>query len=336
MDNGRFDQLQVEALSDLIRAETDWQLGQAMSHLEGNATRTYNEWRERLITALAYCEALIDFEEPSEDPQLEAKVNTILETVVRDMESHLAAAYLSKPLAVALLGPPNSGKSSLLNTMAREDIAIVSPTPGTTRDINRATLDISGLPVTLYDTAGLRKTQDPLELEGQRRALQTQQSALLRLCILDATELQPSVTHSDWYQWPKDLTVERPDLVVVNKRDLRKGGEKAWIEFGQGRVECLHTSCKTGEGITEVVGWLAIKLKQERPPDGTVLITRERHKQHISQCVSHLHLSLSPSKQLDLKSEDIREAVACIGRVTGRVDVEEVLDKVFSEFCIGK
>lgn len=331
--NGRFDALQVEALSDLIRAETDWQLNQAVAHLEGAAGKVYTRWRELLLRTLAMCEAWIDFEEPGEDEHLESKISTAIETVLREVEQHLAAAYLSRPLAVALLGPPNSGKSSLLNALAREEIAIVAPTPGTTRDINRATLDLSGLPVTFYDTAGLRKTQDPVELEGQRRALQTQQAALIRLCVLDKTECR---VDGDAYRWPEGLVMERPDLVLVNKVDLQPGNRAKYVDFRGEKVDCMHISCKTKEGLTSLLAFISTRISQDRPPEGTVLISRERHKVHIEALQGRLQSALNDSKSFDMKSEELREAVKCIGRVAGRVDAEEVLDKVFQEFCIGK
>ena len=331
--NGRFDTLQVEALSDLIRAETDWQLNQAVSHLEGAAGKVYSRWREELLHSLAMCEAWIDFEEPGEDVHLEAKIDAGIQAILREVEHHLAAAYLSRPLAVALLGPPNSGKSSLLNALAKEEIAIVAPTPGTTRDINRATLDISGLPVTFYDTAGLRKTQDPVELEGQRRALQTQKAALIRLCVLDRTECR---VEGEAYIWPETLIMEQPDLVLINKVDLLPGNRGKYVSFKGGKVDCMHISCKTMEGLTPLLAYISARISQDRPPEGTVLITRERHKVHIESLKEHLQSALDESKSFDMKSEELREAVKCIGRVAGRVDTEEVLDRLFHEFCIGK
>ena len=333
LENGRFDTLQVEALSDLIRAETEWQLNQAVAQLTGETGKVYTRWREELLKALAMCEAWIDFEEPDEDSHLADKIRLILEATLQEVTHHLSAAYLSKPLSVSLLGPPNSGKSSLLNALVREEIAIVAATPGTTRDINRATLDISGLPVTFYDTAGLRETLDPVELEGQRRALQTQHSAAIKLCILDVTECE---VWGEGYKWPPGLNIDKPDLVLINKIDLKPGFKAKYVDYKGEKIECLHVSCLSREGLTDLLSFISSHISHSRPPEGTVLITRERHKIHIENLKLRLEAALEEEKSLDMRSEELREAVKCIGRVAGRVDAEEVLDKVFQEFCIGK
>lgn len=316
--NGRLDLTEAEGLADLIDAATRAQARQALRQLEGGLGRLYRGWRERLLDALARLEAEIDFGDEGDVP--EAMLSGVLpgvEALRAEITAHLAdrrGERLRAGLTIAVLGAPNVGKSSLVNLLARREVAIVTPVPGTTRDVLEVALELDGLPVTLLDTAGLRETSDPVEREGVARARRRAAEADLRLGILDATAPD----------WP---SVAGAELVAANKSDL--GAEPI--------AGALPISCLTGAGIDGLLARLAEAARPLLDNGDAPLVTRARHREALGEAVQALdRFRRATGAELALPAEELRLAANAIGRVTGRVSAEEVLDRIFATFCIGK
>ena len=330
-ENGKLDLTEAEAVADLINAETQIQKQQALLQMDGALSNLYEGWRTRLIRAMAYIEAVIDF--PDEDvPDSETK-KMLPELVVltREIEEHLndnrRGERLRDGIHIAIVGAPNAGKSSLLNMLAKRDIAIVSPMAGTTRDVLEAHLDLGGYPVILADTAGLRPDQvtddgshGSIESEGIRRAISRAKTADLRVLVFDGTEKDMD-THT------LNLRDEN-SLLVFTKRDMPS--------FQSVKENGIAISSTTGEGIDDLLAALSSKIKslyalsRETPS-----LTRARHRDALEDCVARL-TEAQRAAAPELMAEDIRIAARALGRITGRVDVEDLLDVIFRDFCIGK
>ncbi|HET6157600.1 MAG TPA: tRNA uridine-5-carboxymethylaminomethyl(34) synthesis GTPase MnmE [Dongiaceae bacterium] len=324
-DNDKLDLAQVEGIADLIAAETEMQRRQALRQAEGALSRRLESWRTDLTRVLARLEAYIDF--PDEDlprqllSSIELEIETIVQTLTAELAGH-AAERLRDGLTIAILGAPNVGKSSILNMLAQREAAIVSSIAGTTRDVIEVRMDISGYPVTLADTAGLRATADEIEAEGVRRALARAEHADLKLLVFDGGA------------WPAVDTetaklIDDDVLCVVNKADLLREPQPIAVE---GR-RALKLSCKTGLGLEPLVDAIAAAAKGAM--GGAELLTRARHRAAVEEAKAALDRA-QVAGQLELKAEDLRLAVRAIGKIAGRVDVEDVLDLIFKEFCIGK
>jgi len=325
VENGKFDLTAAEGLGDLINAETDAQRRQALRQYDGALADLYEGWRTRLIAQAAWIEASIDFAEEDLPDDVFARARGEIETIIGEIARHVddggRGEIIRDGLRIALIGPPNAGKSSLLNALARRDVAIVSETPGTTRDVIEVKLDLGGYPVVVADTAGLRETGDAIEVEGVRRALDRARAADLVVLVLDGqTDARPALT-SD--------VEDKLCLTVWNKRDL------AQHPAGEGEI---NISAKTGEGIDAFVAALTrgvsaiADMQSESPP-----LTRARHREALIEAKESLSRALAaPDDQPELMAEDVRLALRLIGRITGRVDVEDLLDVIFRDFCIGK
>jgi tRNA modification GTPase len=315
--NGKLDLTRAEAIADLVDAETEAQLRQALSQYEGGLAALYDGWRKRLIEAGAWVEAAIDFAE-EEIPE-SAIVRTMAQSaeILGEIRKHLddsrRGEIVREGVRLAIIGPPNAGKSSLLNALARRDVAIVSEMPGTTRDVIEVKLDIGGYPVVVWDTAGLRDSTDAVESEGVRRALASAKHADLVLLLLDG--VNPSVGY-----WP------HADLTVWNKCDL------PWPAIRPG----LRISARTGDGLEALLAELSllVRARLERPGEAPP-ITRARHRHALEEAVASLSRALS-APEPELMAEDLRLALRALGRITGRVDIEDLLDVIFRDFCIGK
>jgi tRNA modification GTPase len=321
-ENGKLDLTEAEAVADLVEAETAAQRRQALRQLDGALGALYEDWRARLMNALARIEAEIDFPEEGLPPDLWAGIRGAIATLAREIAAHLddgrRGERLRDGVSVAILGPPNAGKSSLLNTLARRDIAITSAIAGTTRDVIEARLDLGGYPVLLADTAGLRESGDTIEREGVRRALARAEAADLRLIVLDATRPGETVD-------PRLLDDDA--LVVLNKIDAQSG---------RGIDGALGISVKTGAGMDALLTRLSEEVaKRAGDGGGAPLITRARHRAALQDCAAALERFADVTLP-ELAAEDLRQAARALGRITGRVDVEDMLDIVFREFCIGK
>ena len=339
-ENGKLDLTEAEAIADLIDAETKIQKEQALLQMGGHLSTLYHGWAGELTKALAYVEAIIDF--PDEDvPDTEtAKAKPAIEKLQSDIAMHLndgrKGERLRSGIEIAVIGAPNAGKSSLVNALAQRDIAIVSDMAGTTRDVIEAHLDLGGYPVIIADTAGLRPDQigetgqEGIESEGIKRALRKAETADIRLLIFDG--LNSEIDHHTL-----DLYNEQA-LVLVNKADVQSG-DKSLFHVKQGMIggqEPLFISVKTGQGIDKLIEALTAKIAEQFAVSReTPSLTRERHRQHLEQCQAFLSQALAQF-QPELMAQDLRFAVNALGRITGRVDVEDLLDVIFKDFCIGK
>lgn len=320
-DHGRLDLTQVEGLADLVAAETEGQRIQALRQLDGELGRLVEDWRQALVLCLAHLEAAIDFIEDDLPDDLIAGLRPRVEALAAVISAHLSQARagerLREGLTVVILGAPNAGKSSLLNRLAGREAAIVSAIAGTTRDPIEVHLDLDGLPIVLVDTAGLREAGDEIEREGIRRAEARAARADLKLLLLDATAPETHALLSGRF--------DSDTLLIINKADLATAAVPG----------ALAISAHTGEGIEALVAAVAAKAQSRLTP-GAAALTRERHAAALRDCLASLRRFLEAPEDPELAAEDLRLAARALGRITGRVDVEDVLDVIFGEFCIGK
>ncbi len=325
-ENGKLDLAEAEGLADLIDAETEGQRKQAVRQMRGALSALYEGWRVRLIEAAALIEAEIDFPDEDLPGALAQKAGPILETLAADMERHLDDAHRGERVRdgyrIAIIGPPNAGKSSLLNALARREAAIVSDIPGTTRDVVEVRLVLGGFPVWIADTAGLREAADAIEAEGVRRALERAEEADLRIGVVEAGSDVPSSLSS---------ALGPEDFLVRSKADLIRQTVE-YAEYGS-----LGVSAMTGEAIPELLSELSRRVARTLGGQEAPALTRARHRRLVEEARSALiagcrALSSGP----ELAAEDVRRAATAIGRLTGRIDVEDLLDEIFSTFCIGK
>ena len=319
-ENGKLDLTEAEGLDDLIHADTDRQQRQALRQLKGLLGDKARDWRERIIGASALIEAGIDFSDEGDvSAELIAPARAKIESLLLEIEEVLAAhgkaERLRDGLVVAIAGPPNVGKSTLINQLARREVAIVSPYAGTTRDVIEVQLDLDGYPVMVIDTAGIRETDDPVEQEGVRRARARAAEADLVLWLFDSSALAD----------PDDTAA--PRWMVRNKIDLGTNGAGADFEISADR----------GDGIPALISALVGFARDFFGGDEGGLITRERQRQLLQQTANSLQCSIAMFEQgEELAAEDLRAAAYALGRLLGRVDVEDILDVIFREFCIGK
>ena len=321
VENGRLDLTRAEAIADLVDAETPAQLRQALRQHDGVLADLYEGWRGRLIAALGRSEAAIDFSDDGVGEAEFAAARRVVQEIAEEIQQHMEDAgrgeSLREGLRLTILGPPNAGKSSLINALARRDIAIVSDTPGTTRDVIEARLDLGGYLVLVADTAGVRDTNEPIEAEGVRRALMHARGGMT-LLLLDGSAQEPRAG------LPADLP--EPDLLVWNKSDLFKRPR-----------EGLSVSLKTGDGLFMLQDMLQQKVQHKLEGGGAPSLSRPRHRHALREALAHLQHGLAaPAARPELLAEDLRLAMRAVGRITGVVDVEELLDFVFRDFCIGK
>jgi tRNA modification GTPase len=318
VENGKFDLTQAEALADLINAETEAQRRQALRQYDGALADLYEDWRQRLIRAAAWIEAAIDFTE--EEIPAEALVDSKKQVteIVAEIRAHLndsrRGEILREGFHLTVIGPPNSGKSSLINAFARRDAAIVSEIPGTTRDVLEVHLDLGGYPVILADTAGFREAVDRIEAEGVRRALARSEAADAVLLLLDATSADAALP----------ALPQAPTLTVWNKIDVAAAPHGA-----------ISVSVRTGAGMEALLSCVRNIVTERLENGGVPVLSRERYRHALSGAADALQASLEASEP-EIIAEEMRVAMRELGRITGRVNVEELLDVVFQDFCIGK
>lgn len=323
VENGRIDLTQAEAIADLVDAETEGQARQALRQYDGALAAAIDRWRGELSKALAWAEAAIDFADDDLPDGVLAEARALAGTVGGEMARQLAdgrrGEMVREGLFVAVIGAPNAGKSSLVNALAGRDVAIVSETAGTTRDVIEVRLNLGGYAVILADTAGLRAAADNIEVEGVRRALARAENADLVVLVKDG-----SVPDNDLKI--QDKIDSKTVLTVWNKADL------PWPEQRLGP----SLSLKTGAGLDAVVEAITAAAKEKLESGGEApLITRARHRQSLTEAVAALSRAAT-AEAPELFAEDLRLAVRAVGRITGRVDVEDLLDLIFRDFCIGK
>jgi tRNA modification GTPase len=344
-DNGKLDLTAVEGLADLIHADTEAQRRQAVRQLQGLLGDRAENWRLRLIEAMALAEAGIDF---SDEADVAADVAVRALNAARLLHQEIAALLaegtrgerLRDGLVVAIAGPPNAGKSTLLNRIARRDVAIVSPHAGTTRDVIEVHLDLGGYPVTLLDTAGIRETNDPVEREGVTRARSRAAGADLVLWLTDGEGANPdsglaatgegSGQGSDPELWliRSKVDLRREDALDKNARMVLAAEDSHFYEL----------SAVSGEGIDRLLADLTSHAQSAFERGEPALVTRERQRRLLEQAESALNRAISEGQagREDTFAEELRVAAQALGRLTGRVDVEDILDKIFRDFCIGK
>lgn len=323
-ENGKLDLTAAEGLIDLIDAETETQRAQALDQAGGALGKLYDGWRKAMIEAQAIVEAAIDFaDEADVTAGVFAQARTATKALRNSIEQHLRLANRGEILRhgyqVVLTGPPNAGKSSLLNALAQRDAAIVSEEAGTTRDIIEVRLNLSGIPVIISDTAGVRDAAGAVEREGIRRTLARAKNADLVLWLVDATAPQSTM--------PPGIQSERCWL-VVNKVDIASADMAG---------AAMKISAKTGEGIDQLATLIASRARDALGTNTDPAPTQERHRHHLLRTLRHIDAFLNGSEeQIELRAEDLRLVANELGRLTGRIDPEEVLGQIFSRFCIGK
>ena len=328
--NGKMDLTAIEGLADLIDAETEGQRAQALTQASGALDKLYNGWRLEMIQAQALVEAAIDFaDEGDVAANAVAQARAIATGLAANIDAHLANAHrgeiLRSGFKVVLAGPPNAGKSSLLNALAKRDAAIVSEEPGTTRDIIEVRLDLDGIPVIVSDTAGIRQTEGAIEREGIRRTIERARAADIVLWLNDPT-MRPPTALPEWATGSQALET----VVIDTKQDL--------LQPTPSNPARLAISVVSGQGIDELIGLIVARAKSALHRDaGTTVPTQARHREHLERCRRHLHtFETSPQADLELRAEDLRLSATELGRLTGRIEPEEVLGAIFGRFCIGK
>jgi tRNA modification GTPase len=332
-ENGKIDLTAAEAIADLVDADTSAQRRQALRQAGGALGRLYDGWRAELIRVQALTESAIDFSDEADiGGGALAEARSLTARLAPAIRAHLddgrRGEILREGFRVAIAGPPNVGKSSLLNALARREAAIVSEEAGTTRDIIEVTLDLGGVPVVLSDTAGIREAAGKVEREGIRRALTQARAADLVLWLTDATASRAEPL-------PAGLVDEAGEVLrVVNKVDLMKV-RPAGGAGPEGRP--LEVSALTGAGLPELAGAVARRAAERIGASEAPVITQARHRQQLAVCAEALEAYLAGSPaDLELRAEDLRRAATALGRITGRVDVEDLLGEIFARFCIGK
>jgi len=328
--NGRINLLKAESIADLISAETEIQRKQALKIMSGKSSDKFNSWRERLLKILSHVEAKIDF--PEEDlpkniiSEIQKTSNNILSEIKKTLNDQKVGERIREGFKIAIIGPPNSGKSSLLNYLSKRDAAIVSEIAGTTRDVIETHLNLDGYPVILSDTAGIRNSKNEIEKKGIKIALKRAEDADLILIIVSAKNV-------DFTSVLKKFLTKNA-ILVINKSDLVKG--KLNRKFK--KYENVLISIKKDLNLNKLIIKIKSKLKNKFTTTEDILITRERHRQNLINCAHHLEKFQKKKsvQDFDKAAEDLRLATRHLGMIVGKVDVEEILGSIFNDFCIGK
>ena len=328
--NNKINLLKAESIGDLIAAETELQRKQALKIMSGSSSEQFNLWRDKLIKILGEIEAKIDF--PDEDlpsdisKKLQSSVLEIKEEIEKSLDDDKTGEIIREGFKVAIIGPPNVGKSSLLNYLSKREAAIVSEKAGTTRDVVEVHLDIGGIPIIISDTAGIRASNDEIEARGIKLAIHRAEDADLNIILLDPKNLD--------FKGFLDDHISDKSIIVVNKSDL---GLKGILNSKLGK-EPIIISLKEKKNIDKLIDEIKVKLKNQFLKNDNILITRTRHRHHLSQCYKHLcrFIDKKDKDDYDKAAEDLRLSIRHIGSIVGRVDVEEILGSIFQNFCIGK
>ena len=328
--NGKINLLKAESIADLISAETEIQRQQAVKIMDGQSSKTFNNLREKLLKILSNIEAKIDF--PDEDLPQDILNNTkkisseVILSIKKILNDQRVGERIREGFKIAIIGPTNAGKSSLLNLLSNRDVAIVSEIAGTTRDVIETHLNIEGYPVVISDTAGIRDSKNEIEKKGIKLALDNAENADLKLIIIDAKSI-------DFKGVLKELLDEKA-ILVVNKSDLLKEDLSSEIK----NFEHVLISVKNNFNVEDLIIKIKNKLKNKFITSEDILITRERHRQHLEKCLNYLKRfeEKNEAQDFDKAAEDLRLATRHLGMIVGKVDVEEILGSIFNDFCIGK
>ena len=328
--NGKINLLKAESVADLISSETEIQRQQAIKIMNGKSADQFNFLREKLLKILSHVEAKIDF--PDEDlpndilKEIIKSSDDVLKNIEKILNDQKVGERIREGFKIAILGPTNAGKSSLLNHLSNRDVAIVSEVAGTTRDVIETHLSIDGYPVIISDTAGIRDSKDEIEKKGIKLSLNRADEADLKLVVVDAKSL-------DFTDVLKSLLDENA-ILVINKSDLLVGDINPEIK----KFNHVLISIKENLNIDELISKIKNNLKNKFITTDDILITRERHRQHLEQCLEHLNNfnKKNEVEDFDKAAEDLRLATRHLGMIVGKVDVEEILGSIFNDFCIGK
>lgn len=327
--NGKMDITEAEGINDLINAETYQQVRQSLKQMGGELSSLYDSWRTGIIHILAFTEAYIDFPEEEIPSDIETRISDKIRGLQQEIKQHLCddrGQKLRDGYNVAIIGAVNAGKSSLLNKLVKKDAAIVSSMEGTTRDVVEVFMDLNGFPVIFADTAGLRETADIVEQEGIRRALVRANNADLKLAVFDGSKEN---FDEETLKQTDDKT-----LIIINKQDIttKENKEKAKLKFGENAV---FISTENETDIKYLLDLIENKVRSELEVREAPAMTQLRHKELLQKTLEALTRA-EKDIEVDLKAEDLRLAARYLGKITGSIDVEEILDVVFKEFCIGK
>ncbi len=328
--NGKINLLKAESIADLISSETEIQRQQAIKIMNGRSADQFNYLREKLLKILSHVEAKIDF--PDEDlpndilNEIKKSSDDVLKNLEKILDDQKVGERIREGFKIAILGPTNAGKSSLLNHLSNRDVAIVSEIAGTTRDVIETHLNIDGYPVIVSDTAGIRESKNEIEKKGIKLSLNRAEEADLKLVVVDAK-------NPDFTDVLKRL-LDKNAILVVNKSDLLKKDVHPEIK----KIDHVLISVKENTNIEKLILKIKNNLKNKFIISDDILITRERHRQHLQQCLDHLK-NFNQKKAIadfDKAAEDLRLATRHLGMIVGKVDVEEILGSIFNDFCIGK
>ena len=328
--NGKINLIKAEGIADLISSETEIQRQQAIKIMSGKSSEKFNSWREKLLKILSNIEAKIDF--PDENlpanilKDIKSSSKKIKEEIKKLLNDEKVGERIREGFKIAIVGPTNAGKSSLLNYLSKRDVAIVSEIAGTTRDVIETHLNIDGYPVVVSDTAGIRESKDEIEKKGIKLALKSAENADLNLVMLEPKS-------ADFTGFLKDLVNEKA-IVVLNKSDLGNNNINSKLK----KYNPISISLKKEKNIEKLIFEIKKKLKNKFITSQDILITRERHRKNLEQCVYHLKNfeDKNKSEDFDKAAEDLRLATRHLGIIVGKVDVEEILGSIFNDFCIGK
>lgn len=328
--NGKVNLLKAESIADLVAAETEIQRKQAVKIMNGKTSNKFNSWRSKLIKILSHIEAKIDFPDEDLPKDILKEVNNISSEVLKEIKKSLnddkVGEIIREGFKIAIVGPTNVGKSSLLNYLSKKDVAIVSEIAGTTRDVIETHLNLDGYPVIISDTAGIRESKDEIEKKGIKLALKRAEEADLRLVVIEPKNL-------NFTGFLKDLFDEN-SILIINKSDLLQKKLDNQIK----KLNHVLISLKKKTNLDDLIFEIKKKLQNKFLNYDEILITRERHRQHLEQCVVHLETfaQKNEEKDFDKAAEDLRLASRHLGMIVGKVDVEEILGSIFNDFCIGK
>jgi len=328
--NEKINLLKAESISDLVSAETEIQRQQAVKIMSGKSSEKFNSLREKLLKILANIEAKIDFPDEDLPDDMIKNIKIDSEKIRKEIEKILndqkVGERIREGFKIAIIGPTNAGKSSLLNYLSNRDVAIVSETAGTTRDVIEAHLNLDGYPVIISDTAGIRESKDEIEKKGIKLALKRAEDADLNIIVIEPKSV-------DFTGFLNDLISEKA-IIVINKIDLGYNSINQQIT----KFNPIFLSIKNETNLDDLINRIKDKLKSKFVSSNAILITRERHRQSLKACVENLKKfeEKNSKEDFDKAAEDLRLATRHLGMIVGKVDVEEILGSIFSDFCIGK
>lgn len=327
--NQKMDLTEAEGLADLIDAETEAQQKYALRQMEGNLKNLYEDWREKLVNIMAHLEAYIDFPDEEIPENIVSEMNNTVFKLKNEIKEHLSSDNIGERLRegfrVVIVGRPNAGKSSLLNAIAKRDVVIVSDIAGTTRDAIDVHLDLNGYPVIITDTAGIRETEEAIERQGVEIAYRKIEDADLLLCLYDASQDTVQVFEKI------EKTFKNKMIYIANKSDNLTKEQCSEIK----KQGITLISVKQQQGIDIVLNKISAVINDKFTSNSNLLITRARYREALNEALRSLDL-FNLNKEIELSAEDIRLAAREIGKITGRIEVDEILDKIFGSFCIGK